>query len=128
MRYIKVLIIAAFFFLALVFFFQNQGPLSQEMQLTLNLFFIPPITSISLPFYFLLVGSFVLGCLLALAFLLWDKFSTSTKLMRSKWKIKSLQSKVDRYEKQLAAMNKEHTAAALPASDTGHPADPEKAN
>ena len=54
MRYIKVLILAVFIFLCLIFFFQNQAALSQEMQMTLNLFFIPPMTSITLPFYFLL--------------------------------------------------------------------------
>ena len=46
MRYIKVLLLAIVFFLALVFFFQNQGPLSQDMVLTLHLFFIPPMHSI----------------------------------------------------------------------------------
>ena len=49
MRYIKVLILAVFIFLCLIFFFQNQAALSQEMQMTLNLFFIPPMTSITLP-------------------------------------------------------------------------------
>lgn len=103
MRYIKVLILAIIFFLAMVFFFQNQAPLSQEMTLTLNLFFIPPMTSISLPFYFLVIAAFFVGVLLAWAFLLWDKFNISTKLMKSRWQISSLQKEIARLQKQLAS-------------------------
>ena len=61
MRYIKVFLLAILFFLALVFFFQNQGALSQSMVLTLNLFFIPAMSSIALPFYFLVIAAFAFG-------------------------------------------------------------------
>lgn len=105
MRYLKVLILAVFFFLALVFFFQNQTPLSQEMQLTLNLFFVPPITSISLPFYFLLLGAFVIGCLLSLFLLVWDKFTTSARLVKTKWRVSSLESEVARLRKQIEKLS-----------------------
>lgn len=101
MRYIKVLILAIFFFFALMFFFQNQGPLSQHMEMTLNLFFIPPFITRPLPFYFLLIGAFLIGCLLSLAFLLWDKFATSAKLVRSRWKVKSLETEVDKLREAL---------------------------
>lgn len=113
MRYLKVLILAVFFFLALVFFFQNQTPLSQEMQLTLNLFFMPPITSISLPFYFLLLGAFVIGCLLSLFLLVWDKFTTSARLVKTKWRVSSLESEVARLNKQIEKLTP--TALAIDA-------------
>ncbi len=101
MRYIKVFLLAVIFFLALVFFFQNQAPLSQQMTLTLNLFFIPPMTSIPLPFYFLVIASFFVGILLALCCLLWDRFNSSARLMKAKWQISSLQGQVKKLQKQL---------------------------
>ena len=91
MRYIKVLLLAIFFFLALVFFFQNQGVLSQDMVLSLNLFFIPTMSSIALPFYFLIILAFACGALLTLAFLVWDKVNLSARLLKQKWYISSLE-------------------------------------
>lgn len=79
MRYVKVLLLAILFFLALVFFFQNQNALSQNLVLTLNLFFLPPMASIPLPFYFLIVAAFFVGAVLALAFLVWDKVNLSAR-------------------------------------------------
>ncbi len=87
MRYVKVLLLAILFFLALVFFFQNQNALSQNLVLTLNLFFLPPMTSIPLPFYFMVVAAFFMGAVLALGFLVWDKVNLSARLMKSKWRV-----------------------------------------
>ena len=75
MRYLKVLFLACLIFLILVFFFQNQTVLSTKMELKLDLFFIPPMSSISLPFYFLLICSFFLGVVLSLIFLVWDRLN-----------------------------------------------------
>lgn len=72
MRYIKVLLLAIVFLSCSRILFQNQGPLSQDMVLTLHLFFIPPMHSIPLPFYFLVIAAFALGSLLTLSFLVWD--------------------------------------------------------
>lgn len=103
MRYIKVLLLAAIFFLALIFFFQNQNALSQKMALTLDLFFLPPMTSIALPFYFLVVSAFFIGALLAISFLAWEKFTTSAKLMKTKWRVGSLEREVEKLRKQIDA-------------------------
>lgn len=100
MRYIKVLLLAIVFFLALVFFFQNQGPLSQDMVLTLHLFFIPPMHSIPLPFYFLVIVAFALGSLLTLSFLVWDKLNLSARLMKHKWHISSLEREMVKLRKK----------------------------
>ncbi|MDE5878864.1 MAG: lipopolysaccharide assembly protein LapA domain-containing protein [Desulfovibrio sp.] len=102
MRYIKALVLAILIFLALVFFFQNQTALSQQLELTLNLFFIPPMTSIPLPFYFLVIAAFLVGALLSLALLFLDRCNTSAKLVKSRWHISSL-------EKELAKVKKEIT-------------------
>ncbi len=101
MRYIKVFLLAVFFFLALVFFFQNQGALSQNMVLTLNLFFIPSMSSIPLPFYFLVILAFACGALLTLAFLVWDKVNMSARLMKKKWQISSLERELKNSRKKL---------------------------
>lgn len=102
MRYLKALVLAILIFLALVFFFQNQTALSQQIELTLNLFFIPPMTSIPLPFYFLVIAAFFVGALLSLALLFWDRCNTSAKLVKSRWHIASL-------EKELAKLKKDVT-------------------
>ncbi|MBD5627120.1 MAG: LapA family protein [Desulfovibrio sp.] len=102
MRYLKALVLAVLIFLALVFFFQNQTALSQQLELTLNLFFIPPMTSIPLPFYFLVIAAFFVGALLSLALLFWDRCNTSARLVKSRWHISSL-------EKELAKLKKDIT-------------------
>lgn len=109
MRYIKVLVLAVFLFLALIFFFQNQAPLSQQMEMSLDLFFIPPMKSIALPFYFLVIAAFFIGCLLTLFWLVWDKFMASSRLMKAKWQISRLQSENDKLQKLL---NSAHEKAA----------------
>lgn len=127
MRYLKVLLLALFIFFAVLFFIQNQAPLSQQMSLTLNLFFIPPFESIPLPFYFVVVGAFVIGCLLSALWLLWEKFNASARLMKRKWKIAALEKELAQTRKELeaarAATNAEQGAKALPAAS----ADPETA-
>ena len=72
MRYLKVLLLVLLIFFSLVFFFQNQTALSTAMTLKLNLFFVPEMTSIPLPFYFIVIVAFFVGALLAVALLLWD--------------------------------------------------------
>lgn len=110
MRYIKVLLVAIFIFLAMVFFVQNQAPLSQEAEFGLNLFFIPPMKSIMLPFYFIVIAAFFIGCLLSVAFLLWDKFNISARLMKSRWQVTNLGKEAAKLKKQLEAAQKEIAA------------------
>jgi lipopolysaccharide assembly protein A len=103
MRYIKVFLLAIAFFLALVFFFQNQGALSQNMVLTLNLFFIPSMSSIALPFYFLVIAAFACGALMTLCFLVWDKVNLTARLMKQKWQISSLERELEKAKKKIGA-------------------------
>ena len=101
MRYLKVLFLACLIFLILVFFFQNQAILSTKTELKIDLFFIPPMSSISLPFYFLLICAFFLGILLALLLLIWDRLALSARIMKDKWQIQNLSSKLAQAEKLL---------------------------
>ncbi len=101
MRYFKVLFVIFIFFLSMVFFFQNQAVLSTEMVLHLNLFFLPPMSSISLPFYFLVLASFLLGAVVAMLALMWDKIQLSTKYMKCTWKVRSLEKEVEKLQTAL---------------------------
>ena len=69
----------------------------------INLFFLPPMASIPLPFYFMVVAAFFVGAVLALGFLVWDKVNLSARLMKSKWRVSSLEREVEKLRKQLGA-------------------------
>jgi len=97
MRYIKVLLLILIFFVSMLFLFQNQEILAKDMTLTLNLFFLPPMQAVTLPTYFILLAGFLLGALFAMAFLLWDKFSLSAKLMKAQWKVRNLEKELAQY-------------------------------
>ncbi len=115
MRYIKVLLIAVFFFLALIFFFQNQTVLSQRIPLTMDFIFVPPFTSVPLPFYFLVVSGFLVGCILSLCWLLWDKIYTSARLVKTKWKLQSAQAENARLKKEIAKLTEDSQALTTDA-------------
>jgi len=104
MRYIKVLLLVLIFFVSMLFFFQNQEALGKEMALKLHLFFLPPMKPVPLPTYFVLLAGFLLGALFAIAFLLWDKFSISAKLMKAQWRVRTLEKEVAQYEAKAAAV------------------------
>ena len=99
MRYLKVLLLVLLIFFSLVFFFQNQTALSTAM--TLNLFFVPEMTSIPLPFYFIVIVAFFVGALLAVALLLWDKMHLTARYMKSKWRVAALEREVAKLKKSL---------------------------
>jgi hypothetical protein len=103
MRYIKVLLLVLIFFVSMLFLFQNQEVLAKNMALKLNLFFVPPFEASSLPTYFFLLTSFLLGALFAMAFLLWDKFSLSARLMKAQWKTRNLEKELARHEARTSA-------------------------
>ena len=67
MRYIKALVLVLIFFVAMIFLFQNQASLSQTLSFRLDLLFMPAMTSIELPFYFVLLAAFLLGAILCSA-------------------------------------------------------------
>ena len=100
MRYIKTLLLACLFFVLLIFFFQNQAVLSQDLQLTLNLFFVSAMTSIKLPFYFLIIAAFFLGAILSLSLLVWDKINLTAKIIKNNWYIKNLENEISKLQKQ----------------------------
>lgn len=99
MRYLKALLIVILLFFGITFFFQNQMSLSQDVVLTINLFFIPPMSSIPLPFYFIILSAFFVGALLTMSLLAWDKFCNSAKMLKTKLYIGKLERELEKYRK-----------------------------
>jgi ATP adenylyltransferase len=108
MRYIKVLLLVLLFFISMLFFFQNQETLGRNMELSLNLFFLPPMKAVALPTYFVLLAGFLLGALFAVAFLFWEKLALSAKLMKANWRVRNL-------EKEVAQFAAKASSVATPA-------------
>ncbi len=117
MRYLKVLLLVALFFVSMVFFFQNQALLSTEMALNLNLFVIEPMQSIPLPFYLLVLGAFVLGALIALLALVWDKMHLSAKHMRATWRVRALEKEIVMMRAEQEKAEQERLALAEAVQD-----------
>ncbi len=103
MRYIKALVLLCIFFVAMIFLFQNQASLSQKISFQLDLLFMPAMTSIQLPFYFVLLGAFLLGAILCLMLLLWDRMRMSAAIMRANFRVQAIQNEE---RKLLAQMEK----------------------
>lgn len=91
MRYIKALVLVLMFFVAMIFLFQNQASLSQTLSFRLDLLFMPAMTSIELPFYFVLLAAFLLGAVLCLLALLWDRMRLSTRIVRANFRVQAMQ-------------------------------------
>lgn len=106
MRYLKIFVLVLIFFLTMVFLFQNQNTLSQEIVLKLNLFAVPEMKSIPLPFYLLTLVSFALGALLTLLVLIWDKIGLTGKLMKANWKVRSLEKDVEKLHTKIESPEK----------------------
>lgn len=103
MRYVKALVLLCIFFVAMIFLFQNQASLSQKLAFQLDLMVIPAMTSIELPFYFVLLGAFLLGAILCLLLLLWDRMRMSAAIMRAKFRVQAIENEE---RKILAQMEK----------------------
>lgn len=125
MRYVKVLVLVLVFFLTMVFFFQNQEALSKEMTLRLHLFFSDPMTSIPLPFYFLVLAAFLLGALLTICVLVWDKFHLSARLMKATWRVRALEKDLARTQASPASggLKLFFRSKPAPATTTDSPAE-----
>lgn len=91
MQYIKALVLVVFFFVAMLFLCQNQVSLSEDVSLQLNLLVLPPTENVKLPFYFVVIAAFVLGCVCCFLLLFWERVSMSARTMRANWRLRSIQ-------------------------------------
>lgn len=106
MRVIKVLFLLAFFFVCMLFFVQNTAILETPLVLKLGAFGYHAETT-GVPFYVVLLMSFVAGGLFATLYFLTEKVRLSASQ-------RSLQNKVNAMEKQLAARAAMPTPPATP--------------
>jgi len=106
MRVIKVLFLLVFFFFCVLFFVQNTPILETSLQLKLEAFGYQ-IQSPGVPFYIVLLMSFVAGGLFATLYFLAEKVRQSAGM-------RSLQNKVNALEKQMA-QHKKSTVATPPS-------------
>jgi len=115
MRYLKVLLAIIFFYFVMLFFVQNQESLSQTLPLKLDLMFIPPVESMPLSFYTLALISFLLGGVVVLTMLVWDRLSCSAQLSGSKRRMRSLEKELQKAYDANDAVKKELQEAILRA-------------
>lgn len=79
MRYLKAIMLALLFVVSMLFFVQNNGPLSTNLQLEFNLITLH-LVSVPLPLYLFVLMAFLLGVVFSLGFLLVDRIRLSLEL------------------------------------------------
>ena len=98
MRFIKLIILLLFIAFIVIFFMQNTDAISQPMALHLNLY-IAGWSLIALPYYFFLLGAFIIGALLAGLFFIMEKIQHYSALRTYRNKIEALQTEVQSLRK-----------------------------
>ena len=128
MRVIKVLFLLVFFFVCMLFFVQNTAILETALLLKLGAFGYMVQTP-GVPFYVVLLLSFVAGGLFATLYFLAEKVRLASGM-------RSLQNKVNALEKQMAQQKKSTVAtppsfaavAPAPAAAPATTGEPQKAD
>jgi len=94
MRYVKVLVLVLFFFVAMVFFVQNTEILTKSISLKFSVFALKWSSS-PIPIYLYILIAFVLGVVLSTIYFAVDKLRKSKEIKRNRQQIKSLQEEVN---------------------------------
>lgn len=94
MRYIKVLLLTLFFFVSMVFFIQNNQALSALLILRLDLLGLE-LVSRELPFYLIVLISFVIGSVFSLSYFLCEKIRLAKELKAANSKLAALEQEVN---------------------------------
>jgi len=94
MRYFKVFVVLTLFSFVLLFFAQNIEALSMPLALSFNLLGWSWF-SFEYPFYFMVLGSFVLGGIFCLSYFFMDKLRFSRRLRECKTRVSTLEQEVN---------------------------------
>lgn len=94
MRYVKMLLLLALFFLSMVMFAQNMEALNAPLLLTMNLFGTP-VFAFEQPVYLCLLSLLVLGGLLCTLYFLCEKIRLSREVSQAAKKIAALEQEVN---------------------------------
>ncbi len=95
MRFFKALWLTVFFFFTLLFFVQNNAVLSQELALHFDTYYFDYVwKNTKVPFYFVILVSFVAGVLVSIGYLFMD-------WMRLKSNVRNCRRVIRKQEKEL---------------------------
>lgn len=95
MRFFKALWLTVFFFFTLLFFVQNNTALSQELSLQFDTYYFDYVwKNTKVPFFFVILVSFVTGVLVSIGYLFMD-------WMRLKGDVRSCRRIIRKQEKEL---------------------------
>ena len=89
MRYVKVLVLVLFFFVAMVFFVQNTEILTKSISLQFSVFSLQ-WNSAPIPIYMYILIAFVIGAVVSTAYFGLDKLRMNKELKRNRQQIQSL--------------------------------------
>ena len=117
MRYVKVLALVLFFFVAMVFFVQNTEILTKSISLKFSVFAFQ-WTSSPIPIYLYILIAFALGALLSTIYFALDKLRMGKELKRNRQQIKSMQEELD-------SLRPQSLQEQAPGTEGGHPSPPE---
>ncbi len=93
MRYIKVLLLSLFFFVSMIFFIQNNQVLSSLLVLQIDILGLKLISR-EIPFYLIVLVSFVIGSLFSMMYFLYEKIRLARELKAAKVKLAALEQEV----------------------------------
>lgn len=93
MRYIKVLLLTLFFFVSMVFFVQNNQVLSSVLVLRMDILGLD-LVSREMPFYLIVLASFVIGSIFSMLYFLCEKIRLSREFKSAKAKLATLEQEV----------------------------------
>jgi putative membrane protein len=93
MRYIKVLLLTLFFFVSMVFFIQNNQVIASLMVLRIDILGLE-LVSREMPFYLIVLASFVVGSIFSMMYFLFEKIRLSRELKAAKAKLAILEQEV----------------------------------
>jgi putative membrane protein len=90
MRYLKALLLIAFFFVSMLFFVQNTEDLARTLVIKLSVLSWS-YASAELPIYLLILASFAIGAVAACLYFIADKIRGAAQLHEAKARIASLE-------------------------------------
>lgn len=111
MRYIKVFLLVLVFFLVMMFFVQNQSSFADPVTLRLDLLFMPPMASMPMPLYSIMLICFALGALIVLIMLMWDRMTLTGRLAAARRRVAALEKQLQKSEAERARADEARVAA-----------------
>jgi putative membrane protein len=126
MRVIKVLFLLAFFFVCMLFFVQNTAILETPLLLKLGAFGYQVQTP-GVPFYVVLLLSFVAGGLFSTLYFLAEKVRLAAGMRSLQNKVNALEKQMAQYKKSSVATPPSFAAAPAPVATPAPAAEPAKA-